>query len=175
MTVKTTYKFAAIAALLISATPAAAAINATASAEARGLVLQPLTLTKVSDLDFGTIIASATAGTVSIDADTGARSSSGGITEVPTAPGGRAEFAGAGTTGQVVLLTLAAPTLLVSTSNAADTLAVTSLVLDAGGSTNRTIGVTQAFSVGVGGNFAIAASQANGLYTAQFDLTASYQ
>lgn len=174
MTVKTTYKLAAIAALLVSATPAAAAISATASAEARGLVLQPLTLTKVSDLDFGTIIASAVAGTVSIDADSGARSSTGGITEVPTAPGGRAEFAGAGTTGQLVLLTLAAPTLLVSTSNASDTLSVTSLSLDSGGA-SRTIGATQAFSVGVGGNFAIAASQANGLYTAQFDLTASYQ
>lgn len=174
MTVKTSFKLAAIAALLISTTPAAAAINATASAEARGLVLQPLTLTKVSDLDFGTIIASAVAGSVSIDANTGARSSTGGITEVPTAPGGRAEFAGAGTTGQLVLLTLAAPTLLVSTSNATDTLSVSSLTLDSAGS-SRTIGATQAFSVGVGGNFAIAASQANGLYTAQFDLTASYQ
>jgi hypothetical protein len=29
--------------------------------------------------------------------------------------------------------------------------------------------------VGVGGDFAIAANQANGLYTASFDVTADYQ
>ena len=56
---KSILKLAAIAAVVISASPAAAAISATASAQAKGLVLQPLTLTKVSDLDFGTIIASA--------------------------------------------------------------------------------------------------------------------
>lgn len=168
------YKLAAIAALLVSATPAAAAISATAPAEAKGLVLQPLTLTKVSDLDFGTIIGSTVAGAVSINANDGSRSTSGGITPVPSYPGGRGEFAGAGTAGQLVVLTLNAPTLLVSTSNPGDTLSVTALSLDSNGA-NRTIGVTSAFVVGVGGNFAIAANQPNGLYTAQFDLTASYQ
>ena len=172
---KMTYRIAAIAALLVSATPGFAAVNATATAEAKGLVLQPLTLTKVSDLDFGTIIASNTAGTVSINADSGARAVGGGVTAVPSYPGSRGLFAGAGTAGQGVILSLTAPSVLVSTTNAADTLVVTGLALDNGNTLNRTIDNTSAFAVGVGGNFAIAAGQPNGLCTAQFTVTASYQ
>lgn len=170
-----TYRIAAIAALLVSASPAFAVVNATATAEAKGLVLQPLTLTKVSDLDFGTVIASNAAGTVTINADSGARAVTGGVTAVPSYPGGRGEFAGAGTATQSVILSLTSPSVLVSTTNASDTLVVTSMALDNGNTLTRTIDSTSAFTVGVGGNFAIAASQPNGLYSAQFTVTASYQ
>ena len=40
---------------------------------------------------------------------------------------------------------------------------------------SRTIGGTGSFTVYVGGDFQIAANQANGLYAANFDLTADYQ
>lgn len=166
----------ALAATTAFASPAfAQTATATATAESRGLVLQPLTLTKVDDLDFGTIIASTVAGSVTIDADTGGRSVTGGVTEVPTNSGNRALFAGAGAPGQNVLLTLAPPSVLVSTTNAADTIVVSSMVLDNGNVTLRKIDATSAFQVGVGGSFAIAASQPNGLYKANFDLTADYQ
>ena len=170
-----TLSLAALAATLASTSPAlAATTTAVASAEARGLVLQPLTLTKVSDLDFGTIIGSTSAGSVTIDSDTGARAKTGGVLLVTAYPGGRATFAGAGTAGTLVTLNLTKPAVLVSTSNPTDTLVVTTLSLDSNGA-NRSIDTTGAFTVGVGGNFAIAASQPNGLYTAQFDLTADYQ
>jgi hypothetical protein len=165
---------AALAASALSATPALAQ-QASATAEARGVVLQPLTLARIQDLDFGTVVGSAVAGTVSIDADTGARSVTGGVTGVPSFPGDRALFQGAGTAGQDVVLALNAPTLLISTSNPLDTITVNSMVLDAGNATTRTIGVTGIFQVGVGGDFAIAANQPAGLYTANFDLTADYQ
>ena len=165
----------ALAATLVTATPAfAAPVQAQASAEVLGVVLQPLTLTKVSNLDFGTVIGSAVAGAVTIDADTGGRSVSGGVIGVPNYPGNRGVFQGAGQSGQPVLLALSAPLLLVSTTNPTDTLTVTSLSLDSGGA-SRTIDATQAFTVGVGGDFAIAANQPNGLYSASFDLTANYQ
>ena len=173
-----TVYLAAIAATTAFATPAFAQdVSATATAEARGLVLQPLTLTKVDDLDFGTILASAVAGSVSIDADTGVRSSSGGVTQVASNPGQRALFAGAGTFNQVVTLTLTPPpgNVLVSTTNSADLIAVTALVMDNTNATIRSIGLGGTFQVGVGGDFAIAASQPNGLYKADFDLTAEYQ
>ena len=164
------------AATLAAATPAFAAPGtAQASAQVLGVVLQPLTLTKTSDLDFGTVIGSAASGTVTIDADTGARSTVGGVIGVPTYPGNRGVFQGAGTVLQTVALTLSAPALMTSTANPADTLVVTSLSLDQGGSVLRTIDATSAFTVGVGGVFAIAANQPNGLYTATFDLTADYQ
>ncbi len=174
------FKFclAALAATTAFASPAfAQVVTATATAEARGLVLQPLTLTKVDDLDFGTILASATAGSVTINADTGGRTVTGGVTPVASNPGQRALFAGAGTAGQQVNLTMTPPTgnVLVSTTNTADTIAVSSLVFDNSNALIRTIGTTGTFQLGVGGSFAIAASQPNGFYKADFSVIADYQ
>lgn len=166
---------AALAATVAFASPAAAqSVTASATAEARGLVLLPLTLTRVDDLDFGTVIASNVAGSVTINEDTGARSIGGGVVGVPTAPGQRGLFAGAGTANQQVDLTLTPPAgnMLVS---GASFLTVSSMVLDNGNATTRTIDATGAFEVGVGGTFAIAANQPNGLYAADFSLTAEYQ
>ena len=166
---------AALAATVAFASPAAAqSVTASATAEARGLVLLPLTLTRVDDLDFGTVIASNVAGSVTINEDSGARSVAGGVVGVPTAPGQRGLFAGAGTANQQVDLTLTPPAggVLVSGANL---LTVSSMVLDSGNTTTRTIDATGAFQVGVGGTFAIAANQPNGLYAADFSLTAEYQ
>ncbi len=169
---------AAFAATAAFASPALAqVVTAKATAEARGLVLQPLTLTKSTDLDFGTILASATAGSVTINADTGGRTVGGGVTAVASNAGQRALFTGAGTPTQQVNLTLTQPTsgVLVSTTNTADTIAITSMVFDSTNSLIRTIGSDGTFQVGVGAAFAIAASQPNGFYKANFDVTADYQ
>ena len=80
---------AALAASVAMSSPAFAQA-ASAQAEARGVVVQPLTLARVQDLDFGTVVGSAVAGTVSIDADTGGRTVTGGVTGVPSFPGDRA-------------------------------------------------------------------------------------
>lgn len=171
-------RLAALAAAVATASPAfaqQATVSASASGEARGLVLQPLTLTKVDDLDFGTVVSTAAAGTVEISADDGSRVVTGGVLEVPSYPGGRGLFTGNGTAGRDVNLTLNAPSFLISTTNPLDVIAVNSMVLDNGNSLVRTIGNSTIFNVGVGGVFAIDANQPNGLYTAQFDLTADYQ
>ena len=102
---------------------------------------------------------------------------------VPNYPGNRAVFQGAGTASQNVLLTLKAPAVL---SNGSNTITVSSMVFDSAATssnnavtgyleTTRTINGTGAFSIGVGGTFAIAANQANGLYSAPFIVTAEYQ
>ena len=173
------FKFylAALAATTAFAAPAVAApVTVQATAEAHGLVLQPLTLTKNTDLDFGTVLASGVAGSVTINADSGNRTSSGGVTEVASNAGGRATFVGAGTAGEQVTLTLSPPTsnLLVSTTNSSDVILVTNFVLSNSNSNIATIPLSGAFTVGVGGTFAIAASQPNGFYKADFDLTAEY-
>lgn len=162
---------AALAATIALASPAQAQ-TVSATAEARGLVLQPLTLSRVDDLDFGTVISSAVAGTVSIDEDSGFRTLTGGVAAGPAA-GNRALFSGAGTAGQQVDLDLAYPAVLTSGAN---TIAITSLDFDGGGgqSTTRTIDGTGTFQIGVGGTFAIGVNQANGLYTATFQVTAEY-
>ena len=162
---------AALAATLVAATPAVAQ-QASATAEARGVVLEPLTLTKVTDLDFGTVAGSAAAGNVTVDPDSGIRTAGGGVTAVPSAFS-RARFDGLGQTGQTVDLTLTPPTgnVLVSGAN---TVAVNSMSLDSGGAT-RVIGASGSFSAFVGGDFGIAANQPNGTYSALFQLTADYQ
>ena len=170
-----TLYLAAAAATFAAATPAvAASASASANALAKGTVVQPLTLAKNQDLDFGTVVGSAASGNVVINADTGGRTVGGGVTGVPSFPGNRGLFTGVGTAGQTVLLSLTTPTVLVSQSNPLDTITVTSMGLDSGGAT-RVIGASGIFQVGVGGDFAIAANQPAALYQASFTLTADYQ
>ena len=78
---RTRFYLAAAAATLVVAAPAAAqqaTVTATGNPVARGVVILPLALSKTSDLDFGTVVASPTvAGTVSTNADDGSRAVTG--------------------------------------------------------------------------------------------------
>lgn len=163
---------AGMAAIAFGAAPAAAApVAATTDAFGKALILVPLTLTKVQDLDFGTVVTSSTAGTVTIDPATGARTSAGGVTEVTSDPGQRAVFAGAGSASQQVDINLPSPSISLSDGNG-NTIPGT-LALEF---TTTTIDpVTRAFYVGVGGTLDIAADQPDGDYNALFDITANYQ
>jgi hypothetical protein len=162
---------AALAASFVAATPAVAQ-QASAQAEARGVVLQSLTLSRISDLDFGTVAGDALLpGTVTVNPNTGIRSTGGAVVGLPGTVS-RAQFDGYGSPNQQVLLTLNQPAggVLVNGTNNIGAV----LSLDSGGTT-RTVGTTGVFTVYVGGTFSIAASQAAGLYSANFDLTADYQ
>ncbi len=163
----------ALASLAFAAVPALAApVSAPSQPPGRALLLIPLTLTKVQDLHFGTIVPSTTtAGFVSINAVTGARTASAGLTLMPADVGQRGRFAGAGTPSQQVILALTPPTEL--TNLAGDTITVLAMGLD--GPTTRTIAADHTFFVGVGGVIFITANQPEGLYSAEYDLTADYQ
>ena len=166
-------KFFIAAAVAVAAMPATAApVPATTNSRGHALILVPLTLTKIDDLDFGTVISSATSGAVVINASTGARTLAGGLIGSPSDVGHRATFAGAGSPNQQVLVTLTAPTDLVNTNG--DKIQVLALTQD--GSPLRTIDpVTRAFFVGVGGIIYIDVNQPDGDYNATFTVTASYQ
>ena len=162
----------ALAGLAIAAPAVAAPVSAPVPPQGRALLLIPLTLTKVQDIHFGSIVPSTTtAGFVSINATTGARTGSAGLTLMPTDVGQRGQFAGAGTPSQQVIMALTPPTEL--TNPAGDTIPVLAMNLD--GPTTRTIAANSSFFVGVGGVIFIAANQADGLYSADYDLTADYQ
>ena len=107
-----------------------------ANALAKGVVVQPLTLAKVNDLDFGTVVGSSASGTVTIDPDTGLRTVTGGVTGVPSFPGGRGLFQGNGTGGNTVQLTLSGPAVLISQSNPTDTVTASNWLLDSGNALN---------------------------------------
>lgn len=160
---------AAGAALLISGTAQAA--TPVPQANGHALLLIPLTLTKISDLDFGTVVTSSASGVVTIDAYTGARTFSGGVTGVASDAGNRASFAGAGSAGQQVIIVVDPPVNLVSA--AGDAIPVLGLTLD--GPITRTIDSTRAFYVNLGGSLGLAANQAEGDYQADFTVTANYQ
>src|SRR5689334_7781215 len=96
---------AALAATFVAATPAMAATSATATAQARGIVLQSLSLNWVKDLDFGTIAGDPVGGDVVIDPDTGNRSVTGNLVEMPGAYS-RAQFDGFGEKNVPVTLSL---------------------------------------------------------------------
>ncbi len=162
---------AAASAMPAEATTGPQTVSPDRNAAGKALVLVPLTLTKIDDLDFGTIIPSATSGFVTINATSGARSFGGGVSGAASAAGHRAYFGGAGTPSQQVIITIDAPTEL--TSAAGDTISVLALTLD--GSARKTIDpTTRAYFFGVGGVLSIEANQPEGVYSATFTVNANY-
>jgi hypothetical protein len=161
---------ATLLATLLSATSAFA--QNSGSAQSKALLIKPLTLTKLDDLDFGSIIPSGSGQTVTINADTGARTSTYPAGLVPTDPGRRARFASSGLNNTFVVLQLSPVADL--TDGAGNTLQLTRLNLDAGGALRRLSPASQVFFVGIGGQVFVSANQAEGVYSGTFTLTADY-
>jgi hypothetical protein len=166
---------AALAATFVVATPAMAASTATATANAKGVVLQSLSLNWIKDLDFGTVAGDpAAGGDVVVNSDTGARSTTGSVVALPGSFS-RAQFDGFASPNVPVQLTLSQPPANVICNGTGCVNKIGAVLsLDQGGATLRNTGTTGAFTVNVGGTFTLGAAQAAGLYTAQFDLTAVY-
>jgi hypothetical protein len=158
----------AIAAIAATTAPAPTFAAQTASASGKALLLLPLTLTKVNDLDFGTVVPSSASGTVSIAADGSGQSVTGGVTPVTSGAATRAVFAGGGTAGQQVNIFLAPPANL---SDGNGNSVPISLSLD---QSVVTIDSSRAFSVGIGGTVTVGANQAEGTYTGTFTVLAQY-
>lgn len=164
----------ASAAAALATAASGAPVAATKDASGKALILVPLTLTKIDDLDFGTMISSSSSGTVTLNPSTNARSFAGGVTGVASAGGHRAYFGGAGSPNEQVVVVVTAPAQLADTNG--DTIDVLALTLDNGNNPIRTIDpVTRSFFVGVGGILNIAANQADGDYSATFQVTANYE
>lgn len=152
------------------ALPAAPAIAANETADSRAIVIEPLSLLKVDDLDFGSLVPSALSGTVTIDANTGAQSAIGGVTPYGSASAQRAYFVGAGTEGQAVVIVLGPPPTL--SDGAGNSMPVMALTLD--GPVLRTIPADRIVHIYVGGILLVSANQAEGDYVGTFDMTVNY-
>jgi hypothetical protein len=161
-----TWLMAAFAAQLAVPTTAQAA---TATASGRAIIITPFQFIQVDDLAFGTIVPGPSTGTVTLDAMSGGRSTSGGVVALGGA-GQRARFVGAGSDGQTVDVSLSAPPTLDDGNG--NTMTMASLDLD--GPTTRTIGPDLAFDVYVGGTLNIGANQTPGTYSGTFSLTVQY-
>lgn len=103
---------AAIALLIAPAAASPALAQTTAQGDAEVIILRPLSFFKVDDLDFGSIIASGTAGTVRLYPD-GSRTATGGATLAGNG-GSPARFAGLGSPGRQVNIALGANQIFIT-------------------------------------------------------------
>ena len=95
-----------------AATVSPAQAQNSAQSEAEAIVLRPLSFFKVNDLDFGSIIASGTTGTVRLAPD-GTRTRTGGVTLAGN-DGEPARFAGLGTPNRQVNISLGSNTIWIT-------------------------------------------------------------
>jgi hypothetical protein len=137
---------------------------------ATATIVGPLALTKLSDMDFGTIAVTGTAGTVVLGTDNSRTAT--GPSLVPPAAGVAASFTVSGQPSQTFAITLPANGA-VTLVNGANTMAVNDFLHSAGATPS--LDGTGAAAFTVGATLSVAANQAAGVYnSANFPVTVSY-
>jgi len=160
--------------LLVVATPALAGSTTVASATVTARIVQPLQVSKVSDLAFGTIVRATSTGTnvVTIDPSTGARKLSGsGDGMLAASDASRAAFTLTGAGGQRFSFSVPDTIVIASGANAITVALTTS---GATGILSGGPGATGSATVGIGGSFSLDSAQAPGVYAAAFNATIDY-
>ena len=156
-------KAALVCTIATAAFASTGAQAATATATARAQILQQLTVTRVADLDYATIVTGAAASTV-IVTPAGARTCGAGLVCTGTATA--ANFSVVGTIGQVATVSVPAAVTLTSGANTMASTLVSSTAL-------MTLAATNNFTVG--GTLSVGANQADGAYAGTFTVTVNYQ
>jgi hypothetical protein len=158
-----------------------AARGANSTGTARVVTISPLGIARTADMDFGYIIPSATAGTVTVNAQTAARTSTGGVT-LSGGPVSTANFLGAANAGSVVTLSLTpSPNLTLSRIGGGATMIINQIRVSKDGAAptplgpNATIASNGAIFLRFGGRLNVGANQMEGVYAATLTLTMNYQ
>ncbi len=159
------------AALIVIALSPATANAAAANAQANAVTLRPLSLVKTADLEFGSLIPSATAGTATVNATTDVRTVGGGATGASGATPGAARFTAAGLFNVLALITLP-PTIVLTRGGGPETMTVTNITTN--GPTLRLFPGSATIDVRIGGRLNVGANQAAGSYSGTFNLTVIY-
>ncbi len=137
---------------------------------ATATIIGPLALTKISDMDFGTIAVTGTAGTVVLGTDNSRTAV--GPALVPPAAGVAASFTVSGEASRAFTITLPANGD-VTLVNGANSMAANDFVHSAGGTPS--LDGTGAAAFTVGATLVVGAAQAAGVYTsANFPVTINY-
>jgi hypothetical protein len=162
---------ACVLALALSGPLAAASVGASTPATGKTLLLFPLSVEKVEDLDFG-YLAVTSAGTAVINPDTNVMTTTGGV----VALGGSrhaALFAGSSNRSSVVVnIKIPNQPITLTRVGGTQTMTVSNFTLQ--GQSKRTIAAQSSFTFRVGGTLNVAAGQAEGVYTGTFDVTVQY-
>jgi Domain of unknown function (DUF4402) len=136
-------------------------------------VLQPLQIINISDLRFGTILRGTTAGTVTVNASTSARTKTGTATG-PTLvgnDGAPAQFLTYGGPLQTLQVTRG-PLPVLTRQGGGGTMNVTQLTLN--GPVTRFLNGAGILDLRVGGRLSVGANQPSGRYSGTFDITVTY-
>jgi Domain of unknown function (DUF4402) len=158
-------------ALACAASAPTTASAAGSSAQGKAVTLRPLSLVKTADLEFGSLIPSATAGTAIVDASTDVRSVSGGVIGAGGSAPTAAKFTAAGLINVIAFITL--PTSITLT-RVSGTQTMTVDNITSNGPTLRLFPGSATIDVRVGGRLNIAANQVAGSYSGSFDVTVIY-
>ena len=171
----------AIAALLLGTFPTVASAQDADTADASAFLVTPLSFVKQTDLDFGQIIASDTAGTVTMDS-TGAVTTTGGVvqidgTQIP------ARFWGYGTFNQRVLINIDANTYTLTRDGGTETMILDRVTIGSRppiriGTNPRRFRIANPdgyFSFTIAGRLRVGADQAPGVYKGEFTVTLEYE
>jgi hypothetical protein len=151
---------------------AAPAQAATQTSTIRTTLRKPVTIALLRDLDFGRVVATATAGTVTIDPDTATRSVTGGAIAAAGSPQ-TARFRIVATPATLVIITRNALPVLTRSGGGA-TMPVTLLTMN-GTANPITTPASGTFDIDIGGTLSVAANQADGSYSGTFQMNADYQ
>lgn len=165
----------AAAAVSAVAAPALAQTSATQSTTATAKIVQPITLTKNSDLAFGTVV-KPTSGTntITINETSGTRTSGGGgDAALATSTTSRAAFSVGGEGGQAFSITVPS-TATMTRSGGSETLTVNLTPTGTSGSLSGSLGSAGTATFGVGGNFDVGATTVSGSYSGSFNTTVAY-
>jgi hypothetical protein len=161
----------AIAALVLTSTPAAAVSPAT-QATATAKVFRPLTISSVQNLDFGTIVltGSSFSGEIVSMNQSGAVTcgSNPGVLLTCSGAPQQAQYKLVGTNNAVVTISspafnLTGPGTLAFTPNAPATVNL------------GAVGATTGYTFGIGGSISLDSTTADGVYSGNFAVTADYQ
>jgi hypothetical protein len=168
----------AAAATLAMAGTAHAQASASQTTNASATIFRPITLTKNTDLRFGTVVRPATGSdTVNIAAADGARTMTSGNAvglASGTAPG-RATFTVAGEGGQAFSIAVPA-NFQMTRAGGSETLTITLAATATSGTLTGALGDTASGSAsfGVGGSMPITNTTASGAYSGSFVTTVAY-
>ncbi|MGE5431691.1 MAG: DUF4402 domain-containing protein [Syntrophomonadaceae bacterium] len=162
--------------VLISAGASFAQTTANQKAAASATIIQPITLNKTTDLEFGIVVPGATPGTVTVGYD-GSRASGGGASLLAGNPGsiGSAHFDATGQPNSAYTISIPVSVTITNTGGAGETMTVDNFVSDPGAGT-ATFGVAGTQLIRVGARLNVGTNQVAGVYTnaTGVDVTINY-
>lgn len=163
---------AAMLALCALCASAAPALASTPDSQATGnaLIIHPVTVNKVRDMDYG-VVSVTTAGTAVLEPNADAFSATGGVLGAGGSPH-CAEFAGAAQSSSVVNIKVPNQPSTLTRVGGSETATVSNFTLQ--GQSKRTLAKSESFTFRVGGTLNLAAGQVEGTYVGTFDVTVQY-